>query len=482
MKGMNRRRFLSESIKGAAGLSLGMAAVSKSADKPADANSKPADANSKPAKTPAPSANAAGANERVVLAIIGAGNYGTKVITRMIKLPNVQVKYACDVNDERGAGTIKTLEESQGFAPKRIVDMREALDDKEVNGVLISTPEHWHALATIWACQAGKDVYVEKPIAISLWESRKMVEAARKYKRIVQCGTQNRSADYAYTARDYIKSGKLGKVLYVKVYSMLLADIVWNPQPDSPAPKGLDWDRWLGPAVERPYNPYMHKRWSNYWAFGTGNIGHDATHQIDLARIAMGDPMPPKTITCIGGRLAYNDKRDVPDTQAVTYEYGDFVMTLDLACFTPYLIKAGEKVRLGDKWPDWATNGDRIEIYGTDRIMYLGRMGAGWQIMERKGKGDDSTMEVIDQQHGKYPSEPHEANFIDCIRTRKTPNGNIEQGHYSNILVNAANISYRVGNKQLAFDSKSETFTNCKEANDLLKPAYRKNYRIPDQV
>jgi hypothetical protein len=154
MKRINRRRFLAESIRGAAGLSLGMAAVSRAAGEAADANSKPA-------ASPGPSTGVLGANEKkVVLAIIGAGNYGHKVITRMVKLPNVNVKYVCDVDNNRGAGTIKALQEAQGFEPKRVVDMREVFDDKDVDAVHISTPEHWHALATVLACQAGKDVYV----------------------------------------------------------------------------------------------------------------------------------------------------------------------------------------------------------------------------------------------------------------------------------------------------------------------------------
>ena len=475
MEHINRRHFLTKSIQGATGLTLGMAALSKAMEQAPDANSKPKTA-------AAPATGVSGANNKVVLSIIGAGNYGTKVIGRMVKLPGVEVKYVCDVDDNRGKGTIETITQAQGYEPKRVVDMRQVFDDKDVNGVLISTPEHWHALATIWACQAGKDVYVEKPISLSVWDSRKMVEAARKYNRIVQCGTQNRSADYAYTARDLIKSGKLGKVLYVKVYSMLLEDTAWKDEPDAPVPAGLDWDRWLGPAQERPYNLSMHKRWNKYWSFGTGQIGHDASHTLDLARIVMGDPPPPKTTTCIGGRLVYKDKREVPDTQAVSYEYGDFVMTLDLTCFTSYLIKAGPKIRFGDKWPNWSSNGERIEIFGTEKMMYLGRMGTGWQVLEKQGKGDDSTMVIVEQQHGRNPSEVHEANFIDCIRSRQQPNGDIEQGHYSNILINAANISYRVGNKQLAFDGKSETFTNSDEANKLLKSAYRKNYRIPDEV
>jgi len=458
MERMNRRRFLSESIRGAAGMSLGMTTLSMT------------------------SRRVLGANNKVVLALIGAGGYGHKVIASITKLDGVETKYVCEVDGKRGAGAIKELGDIQGYTPKRVVDMREVFDDKDVDAVVIATPEHWHALATIWACQAGKDVYVEKNISLTIWESRKMIEAANKYKRIVQCGTQNRSASYGYTARDYINSGQLGKILYVKVYDMQRDFGRWNPPADSPVPPELDWNRWLGPARERPYNEYLHRRWKLCWDFGSCELGHGATHQIDLARIAVGDPPHPKSVYCAGGRFAYDDNRDAPDLQAITYDYGDFVMSVNMSLITPYLWKSPADVRFGDKFPDWSTNGTRIEIYGTERMMYLGRMGGGWQVVEPKGRGEERKIEVVKFEHGRYPKEQHEKNFIECIRSRKEPNGNIEQGHYSATLVHLGNLAYRLGNKQLLFDGKTESFLNNDDANKLLKPTYRKPFYIPEQV
>jgi len=197
MEEINRRQFLNGSFRGAAGVSLGAVAMSLLPGR------------------------VLGANDKVVLALIGAGGRGTALIQGMAKLKNVETKYICEVDDNRGGAAVKKVAEIQGYAPKRVVDMREVFDDKDVDGVVIATPEHWHALATILACQGGKDVFVEKNISLSIWEGRKMLEAARKYNRIVQCGTQNRSAAYGFSARDYIESGKLGKVVHVKVYNML---------------------------------------------------------------------------------------------------------------------------------------------------------------------------------------------------------------------------------------------------------------------
>jgi predicted dehydrogenase len=456
MERINRRRFLLNSIRGAAGISLGVTAF--------------------------PGKRVLGANNKVVLSIIGAGTYGHKVITRMAKHPGVEVKYVCDVNDKKGVGTIKKLTEIQGYAPKRVVDMREVYDDKDVDGVVISTPEHWHALATVWACQAGKDVYVEKNVSLTIWEGRKMIEAARKYNRIVQSGTQNRSAQYGYKAREYIKSGKLGKVLYVKVYDMKLAGGPWKPVADEPVPYWIDCDRWQGPAQERPYNSHRRARWAYCWMYGTGELGNSASHQLDFARLAMGDPGHPKSVYAAGGRLVHKDSRETPDFQSIVYDYGDFIMTMELAEFTPYLYKSGYDIRLHDKFPEWLRNGTRIEIYGTKQMMYLGRMGGGWQVLERQGRGKNKVVKVVSEEHGRYPNELHEGNFIDCIRSRKQPNGDIEQGHYSASLVQMGNMANRVGNKLLLFDGKAEKYTNSNEANKLLKPKYRKHYRVPDKV
>ena len=450
MENINRRQFLNGSIRNAAGISLATAALSLAPRR------------------------VLGANEKVVLALIGAGGRGSVVIQALTKLDNVETKYVCDIDDTRGGWAMQTLEEIQGHPPKRITDMREVFDDKDVDGVLIATPEHWHALATVRACQAGKDVLVEKNISRTIWEGRKMLEAARKYNRIVQCGTQNRSAPYGFSAREYIKSGKLGRVVRVKVYHMLPGS-GWRPRPDSTKPPGLDWDRWLGPTPKVPYNLGRHRGWASYWDYSSGMLGGGATHQIDLTRLVLDNPPHPKTVYCAGGRLAFDDERQTPDTQAVTYDFGTFIMTCEMMNFTPYNKKSQADVRFGDKFPYWPQNATRVEIYGTKRMMYLGRMGGGWQVFEGDGK-------VVDYEHGRFPDEVHAKNFIDCIRSRKLPNGDIEQGHLSASMAHLGNLSYRVGNKQLIFDAKTETFANNDEANKLLKPDYRKPYYIPDQV
>jgi len=418
-----------------------------------------------------------GSNEKVVLALIGAGGRGTQVILSMQKcLPGVEVKYICDVDKERGGRAISELEKQQKIKPQRVEDMRHIFDDKNVDAVVIATPEHWHALATVWACQAGKDVYVEKNISITIPEGRKMVEAAKKYNRIVQCGTQNRSAPYAFSARDYIQSGKLGKVVLVKNYCMLPGSKPWFLKPDSEVPEGLKWDMWLGPAPKVPYNVSRHKAWYDWWAYSGGlALAGDASHVMDLARMVMGDPAYPKSVYCAGGRVLYNDRRDIPDNQTITFDYGSFPMTCESSYYGNYLSKSSTEVRYGKVFPDWQLNADRIEIYGTETMMYLGRHGAGWQVM-----GPDS--KLIAQEKGYFPDEVHQQNFIESIRSRKVPNANIEQGQRSAILVHLANLSYRVGKKQLYFDGAKEIIINSDEANLLDKRDYRRGFEMPDKV
>lgn len=445
MNNITRRTFITQSTKGALGLAAG-----------------------------ATLARAESANDKVVLALIGAGGRGTALANGFAQIPNVEFKYVCDVDAQRGGGLMQELAKQPGRAPQRIADLREALDDKDVNGVVIATPEHWHALATIWACQAGKDVYVEKTPSLTIWEGRKMIEAARKYKRVVQVGFQNRSAPYAVTAREYLQRGNLGKVVHVKVFN-LLSGGAWNPKLDNePVPAGLDWDRWLGPAPAAPYSQGRHV-WYDWWAYCGGYYSGDASHQLDLARTVLGDPPPPRSALCIGGSYAYHSKRDVPEMQTVTYDFGEFAMTCESGTVTNFMRKSNGEERYGKKWPHWPTNNERIEIYGTKQLMYLGRHGVGWQVIETDGK-------LIAEDKGVHPDKWHQPNFIDCIRSRKQPNGDIEQCHHSATLVHLANVSYRVGNKQLAFDAQAERFTNHDDANKFLKPAYREHYRVPEQV
>ena len=310
---------------------------------------------------------------------------------------------------------------------------------------------------------------------MTIWEGRQMIEAARKYKRIVQVGFENRSGPYAATARDYIRSGKLGKIRLVKVYNLLPGGGPWREEPPSPVPPGVDWDLFQGPAQERPFSTTRLKRsWGQYWDYGGGELADDGSHQLDLARLALGDPPHPKSVYCTGGRLAYNDRRETPDLQVVTYDYGDYVMACECGTNQPYMRKFPNEVRYGTQWPYWPQSSCRIEIFGSERLMFLGRHGCGWQVFETNGK-------VVDQDKGYFPDKWHQPNFVDCIRSRKPPNGDIAVTHYSACLVHLGNVAYRVGKRLLEFDGKAERFKD-EAANAYLKPAYRKQYRIPDVV
>ena len=451
MNSLTRRRFVSASVKGAAGFAAGVAVLSQTR-----------------------STRAQSANNKVVLALIGAGGRGSVLAHNFAQVENVEFKYICDVNSNRGGDLVRDFAKKQTQTPRQITDLRQALDDKDVQGVVIATPEHWHALATIWACQAGKDVYVEKNISLTIWEGRKMIEAARKYDRVVQCGFQNRSAPYGLTARDYLQSGKLGKIVLVKVFNLLEGG-AWRPQPDSPPPAGLDWDKWLGPAPEVPYNPGRHHGWGDFWEYEGGVLAGDGSHQLDLTRLALGNPPHPRAVSCYGGRFGYPDGRATPDVQVITYEYPDFVMTCENGTVYPYMKKFPNEVRYGTTWPHWPQSACRVEIYGTKEMMYLGRHGCGWQVIQADGK-------VVAEDKGYFPDKWHQPNFIDCIRSRKRPNADIEQSHLSACLVHLGNVAYRTGKQRLVFDGQSETFANNEAANRLLKPAYCKQYRVPETV
>lgn len=415
------------------------------------------------------------ANEKVVLALIGAGGRGTQIILSMQKCtPGVEVKYVCDVDQSRGGRAVNELEKQQKIKPLQVEDMRRIFDDSDVDAVVIATPEHWHALATIWACQAGKDVYVEKNISLTIPEGKKMIEAAQKYNRVIQCGTQNRSAPYSFSARDFIQNGKLGNIVLVKTYCMLPGSNPWFLKPDSEVPEGLNWDMWLGPAPKVPYNVSRHKAWYDWWAYSGGQaLAGDASHIMDLARMVLGDPADPKSVFCAGGRVLYDDNRDIPDNQTIEFDYGNFVMTCESSNYGNYLSKTPVEVRYGNKFPDWQLNSTRIEIYGTEAKMYLGRHGGGWQVM-----GKDS--QILVQEFGYFPDEIHQQNFIDSIRSRKIPNADILQGHHSATLVHLANLSYRVGKKQLIFDG--DKITNSKDADLLEKGVYRNGFEIGDSI
>ena len=414
-----------------------------------------------------------GANNKVVLALIGAGGRGSQLILSLKQCAeNVEVKYVCEVDDQRGGGVIQELSKLQGHEPKRVPDMRTVFDDKDVDAVVIATPEHWHALASIWACQAKKDVYVEKNVCLSSDEGRKMIEAARQNKCVVQCGTQNRSADYALSAKEYIASGKLGKIVTVKAYCMLPGTREWILKPDSPVPDGLDWDKWLGPAEAAPYNVSRHKAWSDWWAYSGGAaMSGDASHVIDLARIALSDPGLPQAVFCAGGRVIFDDKRDIPDNQTVAFDMGEYVISLESSQYGNYMSKTPQEVRFSEQFPEWRNNSTRIEIYGTEGMMFLGRHGGGWQVF-------GNNLEITAQATGYFPDEAHHRNFIECIRSRKQTNATVEQGVLSATMINLANLSYRSGKNLLRINAETGAIEENGEAAKLDKRVYRAAYSI----
>ena len=477
---MKRRKFFKVASLSTAG--LGLAVSCSSNKKPADltGEAKPVPVNvpdyRKTIKNSFPKVGLKSANDTVVLALIGAGGQGNTLALQTAELgENVRFKYICDVDDTRGGHAIKELKNKQGVEPVRVRDMRRIFDDREVDGVFIATPEQWHALATIWACQAGKDVYVEKCISRSIYEGQQMIKAAMQYDRIVQCGTQNRSAGYALTARDYIKSGELGDIIAVHVKGLINGPIPFNEKEDSPAPDTIDWDLWLGPAKNVPYNVSRNKSWLYYWDYTVGMQMDDIVHQLDLTRLVLGDPDFPVSACCVGGRYSFNDNREIPDYQMTTFDYGNYVITLQAGQFTPYMVKSSPEIRYGESFPEWGQNATRIEILGTKRMMYIGRMGGGWQVLDKDGQ-------VVAQQHGMFPLKPHIKNFIDCIRTRNQPNGNIIEGHKSAVLIHLANLSYRSGNQQLLFSPEYEAVLHNSKAQELSRLKYRKGFEIPGQA
>lgn len=412
------------------------------------------------------------AGDKVILGVMGLGGRGTQLARMFAGRQDVEIAWLCDPDSRRLPQVSKAITEAQGKSPQTVQDFRKMLDDKNVDAIVNATPDHWHALATIMACQAGKDVYVEKPMAHNVWEGRKMIEAARKYKRVVQVGMQTRSAPYAKDALEQIRNGKLGDVHAVRVFMMMQHPMMGQGSVQ-PVPEGFDYDLWCGPAAKLPYNPS--RSWLNQWEYSCGPIPGDAIHQLDLARMVLGDKPYPRTVSHTGGVRALTDGRETPDTQFALYEYDDLTLIFESALWTPYLKKVPMPIRDLDIFPDWPFYSMRIEILGTKGFMYLGRHGGGWQIYDADGK-------VADFGHGAQGDRWHQDNFIECIRTRAKPNADVEQGHYSALLCHLANISCLTGNRKLALDPKTESFIDAPDANERLRRAYREPWVVPDNV
>jgi len=447
---VDRRGFLDRSIKGGLGAAFGVATI----------------------RAPL---NAVAPGDKVVVGIMGVGTRGAFLTQLFTQRPDVEIAYVCDVDDRKTALAAKAVQEKKGKAPAAVGSFEHILEDSDVDALVCAAPDHWHSLATILACQVGKDVYVESPASHNIWEGRKMVEAARKYNRVVQVGMQDRSSTYAATAREVIQSGKLGTIHLVSIYNMMTRAPL-EDTPDSLPPEGFDWSMWLGPAATRPYNPKCFRR--VFWDFSGGNITEEGVHQLDLARWVMGVSYP-KSVHHTGGEFFFKDGAETPDTSLVTYSYDGLSVIFQQAWWTPYMAKLPDNVRDSmTKFPDWYPfSGTRTEIYGSNGMMILGRDGGGWQQFDREGRKVAS-----DKQTFAAMQVAHIDNFIDCIRSRKRPSGDVEDGHISAALCHMANISYRLGDRKLEFDSAKEAFGGDNEANRYLKRTYREPWVIPENV
>lgn len=401
---------------------------------------------------------AADSNDKVRVCVIGVRGRGMGLATNFASNPNSVVTQICDVNENLFADTVKKLRDIQGVEPKPVQDLRRVMDDKSIDAIAVATPDHWHALATIWGCQAGKHVYVEKPISNNVFEGWQEIQAARKYDRLVQVGTQSRSMPHYREAIEYLRSGKLGKVHAAKAWNSQLRRRV-NAVADSPVPKGIDWDIWQGPAPEHPYNENRYTYgWRWLWDYGTGDMGNDGVHDLDIARWGLGVDYPT-AVQCMGAKLQFDgDIQETPDTQYVTFNFPENkVLIYEQRLWSPYHQEGFE-------------NG--VAFYGNSGYMLIGR--AAWKVVEKGNK-------VVIDRTADRSDMPHIENFVSAIKSKGSLNCDIEEGYKSTLLAHLGNLAFRLG-KPLSFDPATQTFVGDPDANAYLKRAGRKPFVIPEQV
>jgi predicted dehydrogenase len=402
------------------------------------------------------------ANDRIGVAIIGLGGQGRHLTGKFAAQPDVDIHYLCEVDESRYEAGAKLVSDQKGKRPPLISDLRKALADKAVDAVVVATPDHWHGPATILACDAGKDVYVEKPASHNLREGRLMVEAARRNKRIVQLGTQSRSRPSTQRAVELAHSGKIGKVVAVKAFDVQLRANIGHKENSQP-PAGVDYETWLGVAPFVPFNEnHFHYKWHWHWNFGTGDMGNDGVHQLDQARWALGGEMPAE-VAGMGRKLFFDDDQRTPDTMNVSFSYPDKVLIWEMRIWNPYGMADQE-------------NG--VEVYGSTGMIQIGRWKKQWgyKLYDDKGKL------VEDNSKNETDADPaHVRNFLDCVKSRKAPNAEIAIGHTSSALCHLGNIVAKTG-RSLKFDGKTESITGDAEANRLLSREYRKHWATPKKV
>jgi len=411
-----------------------------------------------------------GANDRLNVAVVGVRGRGREHISIFGTQPNARVIAVCDIDTAQSERAVALAEKVQGAKPKVYQDYRKLLEDREVDAVSIATCNHWHALQTIWACQAGKDVYVEKPASHNVFEGRKMIEAARKYGRIVQVGMQSRAIAHKRRAIELLRQGVIGKLYMAKGLCYKRRRSIGR-QPDGPVPPGVDYDLWLGPAPWRPFNPNrFHYNWHWFWDTGNGDIGNQGVHEMDIARWGLGKNTLPSVVHSTGGKYVYDDDQETPNTQIAEFDYGDCLLVFEVRG----LLTTGEAsiVRDGQNYIGNLFFGSE-GVLSVDLEGFQVYRGEKMELVERMGHVEQQT----------WDTRPLMANFLEAVRTRRQADllCDIQEGHLSAALCHLANISYRTGRK-LRFDPARERFVGDPEADALLRRRYRAPFIVPEQV
>lgn len=414
-----------------------------------------------------------GANDRINAAVLGIHGRGKNHISSLMAQDNVQVTVLCDPDMDLLKKQQKEFKEKYNKDVAIEQDLRRVMDNKDIDVVSIATPNHWHALAVIWACQAGKDVYVEKPGSHNIWEGRKMVEATHKYDRIVQHGVQLRSSPAVNEAIGLLRDGYIGRVYMARgLVFRWRGDI--GDKGFSPVPAGLDYDLWTGPAPKRPFTENLvHYNWHWHWDYGNGDVGNQGIHETDLCMWGLDVGLPTK-ITSMGGKFLWDDCKEVPEVLTSVYKYPDEDKIIQFEV-RPWCTNTEQDVTVGNIF-----YGDKgiLVVDGYDKYKtYLGKN------REPGQSGSDGGKSLSGMDRGAGGTDGHFANFIEAVRKHDPSilNGPVETAHLSSGLAHLGNIAYRL-DRVLTFNPEAERFVNDEEADEMLTRNYREGFEVPDIV
>jgi predicted dehydrogenase len=411
-----------------------------------------------------------GANDRIRIGVIGIGGRGRDHINTWSGLPDCAIAAVCDVNQAARERAVALVQKLGGAAPKAYSDMRELYDDKSIDAVSIATPNHWHALATIWACQAGKDVYVEKPASHNIFEGRQMVAAARKYNRIVQVGSQGRSIQHKQHAMKLLHEGIVGTVYMARGLCFRRRYSIGHT-PDEPVPPGIDWDKFLGPAPMKPYskNKFAYN-WHWFWDTGNGDIGNQGVHEMDQNLWGLNRYSFPREVSSIGGKYVWQDDQETPNTQQAEFDFGDAEIVFD--------VRNLPSPPEGSSPIEGASYVGNI-FFGADGYMVVDPYG----FRVYKGDKRELVLEEKPAEERIWDTGPHMRNFLEAVRQRdpKLLNADIAVGVAAAAFCHLANIAYRL-KRRLRVDPATQTFPGDEEANRMLTRQYRPPYVVPEVV